>query len=39
MGVEQWFWMMNWCKNNKLAPTKKSVWERAKEEYKKQYIK
>lgn len=36
MTVEQWFWMMNWCKEHRLPPSDSKVWNVAKEEYLKQ---
>lgn len=32
--VKKWFWMMNYCKENKLSPAEKYAWEEAKLAYK-----
>jgi len=31
--TEKWLWMMNWCKENKVAPANDENWKRAEEEW------
>jgi hypothetical protein len=33
MKDEQWLWMMNYCKDNRLPPAQSWAWKRAKEAY------
>lgn len=30
---QKWFWMMNYCKNNKIPPTQRWAWDKAEKEY------
>ena len=30
---EKWFWMMDWCKTNNVAPSDAYWWNKAKEAY------
>ena len=30
---KKWYWKMDWCKKNGLAPAKKEIWELAEKAY------
>jgi len=34
---QKWFWMMDYCKKNRIPPAQKWAWDRAEEEYHKQH--